>query len=87
MLKKEYSKLNMDKLEAGVHEYMAEQCQGDKGQEEARLSGEQKKEMGDKALVAGQKVAPAPSELIGPSLSEIADPSSAEVIEPSVRDP
>lgn len=34
----------MNKLEAGVQEYMAEQGQRDKGQEEAHSSGEQEKE-------------------------------------------
>ena len=32
VLKKEYSELNMGKLEAGVQAYMAEQGQWDKGQ-------------------------------------------------------
>lgn len=45
VLKKEYPGLNMNKLEAGVQEYMAEQGQGDKGQEEAPSSGEQENEV------------------------------------------
>lgn len=77
----------MNKLEAGVQEYMAEQGQGDKDQKEALSSGEQKKETRDQALGAGQEVVPAPSEMVGLSLPKIADPSSVEIIDPSTHDP
>lgn len=85
VLQKEYLELNMDKLEAGMHEYMAEQGQKDKGQEEAPSSGEQEKEAGDHALGAGQDAAP--SKVVGPSLPEIVYPPSVEVIEPATHDP
>lgn len=55
---KKYSELKMNKLEARVQEYMAEQGQRDKNQEEVLLGGEQEKETGDQTLGTGQESAP-----------------------------
>lgn len=77
----------MGKLEAGVQEYMAEQGQESKDQEDqdqvkAPSSEEQEKEVEDQALGAGHGSTPVPPIVTGHSLSEIADPSSTEAAEP-----
>lgn len=81
----------MNKLEAGVQKYIAEQGQGDKGQgdqdqDEAPSSGKQKKEIDDQTLGTSQELVPDPSEVTGPSLSEIIDPFSVEATEPPTHD-
>lgn len=88
VLKKEYPELNMDKLEAGVNEYMAEQSQCDKGQE-GTPSGveEQEKEVGDKAPNTNVEVVPTPSGITNPSSAKAVDSSTAEVVEPPSQDP
>ncbi|KAL9432126.1 hypothetical protein AB3S75_027195 [Citrus x aurantiifolia] len=86
VLKTEYPELNMNKLEASIQEYMVEQGQGDKNQEEVPLSGEQEKDTEDQNLDIGQGLGPAPSKFVGPSLPEIADPLSVEAIEPPTHD-
>ena len=65
VLKEEYPKLDMGKLEAGVQKYMAEADQGDKGQGEqdqveVPLGEVQEKDAGDHALEAGQGSMSAP---------------------------
>ena len=77
----------MNKLEASVQEYMAEQGQGDKNHEEVPLSGELEKETEDQTLGIGQELRPAPLEVVGLTLPEIADPPSVETIEPPTHDP
>lgn len=86
VLKKEYPELNMNKLEASIQEYMAEQGQGHKNQEEVPLSGEQEKETKDQTLGIGQGLGLAHLEVVGPSLLEIADPPFVEAIEPPTHD-
>ena len=83
VFKKEYTELNISKLEVGVQKYMAkgDKNQGDQDQTKAPSSGEQKKEAMDPVLGAGQGLTPAPPEVASPSLSEIADPSSTEAVE------
>lgn len=88
ILKKEYPKLKMDKLEAGVHEYMAEQSQGNKRQEGALLSvKEQENEVGDKTPNTNVEAVYALSKITNPPLATAMDSSPVEVVEPSSQDP
>lgn len=88
VLKKEYPELNMDKLEAGVNEYMAEQSQCDKGQEETP-SGvkEQEKDVGDKGPNTNVEAIPAPFGIPNPSSAKAIDSSTAEVVKPPSQYP
>lgn len=78
----------MDKLEANVNKYMAEQSQSEKGQE-GTPSGveEQENEVGDMAPNTNVDAIPAPSRIINPSSTKAMDSSSAEVVEPHSQDP
>lgn len=88
VLKKEYPELNMDKLEAGVNEYMAEQSQCDKGREETP-SGveEQEKDVGDKGPNTDVEAVPAPFGIPNPSSAKAIDSSTAEVVKPPSQYP
>lgn len=88
ILKKEYTELNMDKLEAGVNEYMDKQSQCDKSQEGIPSGVEEhEKKVGDKAPNTNVEAVPAPSGITNPSLIKAIDSSTAEVAEPPSQDP
>ena len=87
VLKEEYPKLNMSKLEPGVQKYMAESDQvdkeqGDQDQVEPPSGGVQEEGTGDRALEVGQELTPILPKVAGPPLSGIADPSPIKAAEP-----
>lgn len=76
ILKKEYPKLKMDKLEAGVNKYMKEQNQRDKGQEGTLpVPEEQHREVEDEVLNTGVEEVLSPTEVTSPVFATIVDPS------------